>query len=149
ESFQSRFVCQRILELREEGVPLEEIAVLFRSSFHSFDLELELARADLPFIKRGGFKFVETAHVKDVVGHLRVVATPLDTVSWLRVLLLLEGVGPKTAGQMVEALGAAGGELAALRLPTRRDGGAQELDRLTALLAALRRDPSRPGVALE
>jgi DNA helicase-2/ATP-dependent DNA helicase PcrA len=149
ESFQSRFVCQRILELREEGVPLEEIAVLFRSSFHSFDLELELARADLPFIKRGGFKFVETAHVKDVVAHLRVVANPLDTVSWLRVLLLLEGIGPKTAGLMVEAAAAAGGNLAALRLPIRREGGAKELERLTALVAALGRDPLRPGVALE
>ncbi|HVM94845.1 MAG TPA: ATP-dependent helicase, partial [Candidatus Acidoferrales bacterium] len=56
ETFQSRFVCQRILELREEGIPLSEIAVLFRSSFHAFDLELELARHDLPFVKRGGFK---------------------------------------------------------------------------------------------
>src|SRR5881397_4031090 len=62
ESAQSRFVCQRILELREEGVPLDEMAVLFRSSFHSFDLELELGRADVPFVKRGGFKFIETAH---------------------------------------------------------------------------------------
>src|SRR3970282_480586 len=97
ENTQSRFVAQRILELREEGVPLEEIAVLFRSSYHSFDLELELARADLPFVKRGGFKFVETAHVKDLVAHLRVAANPLDTVSWLRILLLLEGVGPKRA----------------------------------------------------
>jgi DNA helicase-2/ATP-dependent DNA helicase PcrA len=149
ESFQSRFVCQRILELREEGVPLEEIAVLFRSSFHSFDLELELARADLPFIKRGGFKFVETTHVKDVVAHLRVGANPLDTVSWLRVLLLLEGVGPKTAGAMVEAVAAAGGALAALRLPARREGGAKELERLTALVAALGREPLRPAVALE
>ncbi|MGH7899029.1 MAG: ATP-dependent helicase, partial [Candidatus Binatia bacterium] len=111
ESFQSRFVCQRILELREEGVPLEDVAVLFRSSYHSFGLELELARRDIPFIKRGGFKFVETAHVKDVVAHLRVVANPLDTVSWLRILLLLEGVGPKRAGEMVERISAGGGDL--------------------------------------
>jgi DNA helicase II / ATP-dependent DNA helicase PcrA len=55
---QSRFVCQRILELREEGVPLDDIAVLFRSSYHSFDLELELQRHDIPFVKRGGFKFI-------------------------------------------------------------------------------------------
>src|SRR5438876_5470672 len=97
EQAQSRFVCQRILELREEGVPLDEIAVLFRSSFHSFDLELELQRADIPFVKRGGFKFIETAHVKDVLAHLRIVANPRDAVSWHRVLLLLDGVGPKTA----------------------------------------------------
>src|SRR5262249_60135789 len=66
---QSRFVCQRILELREEGVPLDDVAVLFRSSYHSFDLELELQRHDIPFVKRGGFKFIETAHVKDVLAH--------------------------------------------------------------------------------
>jgi DNA helicase-2/ATP-dependent DNA helicase PcrA len=97
ENYQSRFVCQRILELREEGVPLPEIAVLFRSSFHSFDLELELTRADLPFVKRGGFKFIETAHVKDALAHLRVIENPRDAVSWHRLLLLLEHIGPRTA----------------------------------------------------
>ena len=81
------------MELREEGVPLGEMAVLFRSSFHSFDLEIELARHGLPFIKRGGVKFIETAHVKDLLAHLRVVANPLDLVSWHRVLMLIEGVG--------------------------------------------------------
>ncbi len=97
ENYQSRFVCQRILDLREEGVPLPEMAVLFRSSFHSFDLELELTRHDIPFVKRGGFKFIETAHVKDALAHLRVVANPRDAVSWHRVLLLLEGIGPRNA----------------------------------------------------
>ena len=101
ENFQSRFVCQRILELREEGVPLDDIAVLFRSSFHSFDLELELTRHDLPFIKRGGFKFIETAHVKDALAHLRVLANPRDAVSWFRLLLLIEGVGPRSAEDLI------------------------------------------------
>ncbi len=104
ENAQSRFVAQKILELREEGVPLHEIAVLFRSSFHSFDLEIELARCDLPFIKRGGFKFVETAHVKDVVAHLRVLENPLDAVSWNRLLLLIEGVGPKKSQDLITKL---------------------------------------------
>jgi DNA helicase-2/ATP-dependent DNA helicase PcrA len=93
EQMQSRFVCQKILELREEGVPLWDIAVLFRSSFHSFDLELELTRHNIPFIKRGGFQFMETTHIKDLLAHLRVLANPQDAVSWNRVLLLLEGVG--------------------------------------------------------
>jgi DNA helicase-2/ATP-dependent DNA helicase PcrA len=92
---QSRFVCQKILELREEGVPLWDIAVLFRSSFHSFDLELELARHNIPFIKRGGFQFMETTHINDLLAHLRILANPQDTISWNRVLLLLEGVGPQ------------------------------------------------------
>jgi DNA helicase-2/ATP-dependent DNA helicase PcrA len=82
EQMQSRFVCQKILELREEGVPLWDIAVLFRSSFHSFDLELELARHNIPFVKRGGFQFMETTHIKDLLAHLRILANPLDAISW-------------------------------------------------------------------
>jgi DNA helicase-2/ATP-dependent DNA helicase PcrA len=97
EHMQSRFVCQKVLELREEGVPLWDIAVLFRSSFHSFDLELELARHNIPFIKRGGFQFMETTHIKDLLAHLRILANPQDTVSWNRVLLLLEGVGAQAS----------------------------------------------------
>ncbi|WP_447979874.1 ATP-dependent helicase [Candidatus Nitrospira bockiana] len=103
ENAQSRFISQRILELREEGVPLDEIAILFRSSFHSFDLEIELSRRDLPFVKRGGFKFIETAHVKDLLAHLRIIENPLDAVSWNRALMLVEGVGPKKAQELIAA----------------------------------------------
>ena len=95
ENEQSRFVCQKILELREEGVPLEDIAVLFRSGFHSNDLEVELKIHNLPFVKYGGFKFMETAHIKDVLAFLRVMANPADKISWQRILGLLEGIGPK------------------------------------------------------
>jgi DNA helicase-2/ATP-dependent DNA helicase PcrA len=120
ENFQSRFVCQRILDLREEGVPLPELAVLFRSSFHSFDLELELTRHDIPFVKRGGFKFIETAHVKDALAHLRVVANPRDAVSWHRVLLILEGIGPRRAQGLVADLTAAEDPTAVLEAETNR-----------------------------
>lgn len=122
ESAQSRFISQKILELREEGVPLSEMAVLFRSSFHSFDLEIELSRRGLPFLKRGGVKFVETAHVKDLLAHLRVVANPLDAVSWHRVLLLVEGVGPKKAQDVIAALVKADHPYAALRDVSGRSG---------------------------
>ncbi len=104
EQTQSRFVCQRVLELREEGVPLWDMAVLFRSSFHSFDLEIELARHDIPFVKRGGFQFMETAHVKDLLAHLRVVSNPRDAVSWSRVLMLLEGVGPQMSRKLIDQM---------------------------------------------
>jgi DNA helicase II / ATP-dependent DNA helicase PcrA len=104
EQIQSRFVCQKILELREEGVPLWDIAVLFRSSFHSFDLELELARHNIPFIKRGGFQFMETTHIKDLLAHLRIVANPQDAISWNRILLLLEGVGPQMSQKITQWL---------------------------------------------
>jgi DNA helicase-2/ATP-dependent DNA helicase PcrA len=101
EQMQSRFVCQKILELREEGVPLWDIAVLFRSSFHSFDLEIELTRHNIPFVKRGGFQFMETAHIKDLLAHLRILANPQDAISWGRVLSLLEGVGAQMSQKII------------------------------------------------
>lgn len=104
ENPQSRFVAQKILELREEGVPLENMAVLFRSSFHAFDLEVELVKNGIPFLKRGGFKFIETAHVKDLVAHARIVHNPLDTVSWNRALQLVDGVGQKRAKDLIAQL---------------------------------------------
>ncbi|TKB90961.1 MAG: ATP-dependent helicase [Nitrospira sp.] len=122
ENAQSRFIAQKILELREEGVPLGEMAVLFRSSFHSFDLEIELSRHGLPFIKRGGVKFIETAHVKDLLAHMRVVANPLDAVSWHRVLMLVEGVGPKKAQDVMAALVKSDKPYYALREMTGRSG---------------------------
>lgn len=107
ENLQSKFIVEKILDLREEGVPLKDIAVLFRSSFFSFDLELELAKANVPFQKFGGMKFVETAHIKDVMAFLRIVVNPKDVVSWYRVLLLHEGVGPKTAQRILDELATA------------------------------------------
>lgn len=102
ENLQSKFVVQKVLELREEGIPLRDIAVLFRSSYLSFDLEIELTKADVPFIKFGGFKFIETAHIKDVVAYLRVLDNPRDAVAWNRILLLIEGVGPRTSEKVIE-----------------------------------------------
>jgi len=135
ENAQSRFVAQRILELREEGVPLQEIAVLVRSSFHSFDLEIELTRRNIPFVKRGGFKFVETAHVKDILAHLRVVENPKDAVSWNRLLMLLDGVGPRKSQALIEAmLGQDGKWLDALRAAAAKGAGAQGLTDLVRLL---------------
>jgi DNA helicase-2/ATP-dependent DNA helicase PcrA len=143
ERAQSRFVAQRILELREEGLSLDDVAVLFRSSYHSFDLELELQKHDIPFVKRGGFKFIETAHVKDVLAHLRVVENPRDAVSWHRVLLLLDGLGPKTAGDIVTHVATAAELPAAVeRLGTfpRRGAYSKDLARLTTLLAEVGAD---------
>ncbi|MEZ4700654.1 MAG: ATP-dependent helicase [Rhodothermales bacterium] len=97
DRFESRFVCQMLLELREEGVPLNRMAVLFRSSFNSYDLEVELNRRGIPYVKYGGMKLSEAAHVKDVLAYLRVLENPKDAVAWHRMLQLLEGVGPKTA----------------------------------------------------
>ena len=107
ENYQSKFIVDKILELHEEGIPLKGISVLFRSSFHSFDLEIELAKSNIPFQKFGGMKFVETSHIKDVLAFLRIASNPKDVVSWYRVLLLHEGVGPKTAQKIMDELSTA------------------------------------------
>jgi len=102
ENNQSKFVCKKILELREMGVELNQIAVLVRSGWHSNDLEVELKGHGLPFVKIGGFKFVETAHVKDVLSYLRIIQNKPDRLAWTRVLLLLEGVGPQGAQKLFQ-----------------------------------------------
>jgi DNA helicase-2/ATP-dependent DNA helicase PcrA len=94
---QSRFLTQMILNLREQGHELNEIACLFRNGRDSFDLEVMLNKKNIPYIKYGGQKFTEAAHVKDVLAHLRVLVNPKDTISWNRVLMLIDGIGPKTA----------------------------------------------------
>ena len=104
EYSQSRYISGKIEELHREGMPLSDIAVLFRASFHSFDLEIELARQHFPFIKVGGFKFVESAHIKDVLAHMKVIANPNDRISWYRLLLLIDAIGPKTAEGIFEKI---------------------------------------------
>jgi len=94
---QSRFLTQMILNLREQGSELNDIAILFRNGRDSFDLEVMLNKKNIPYIKYGGQKFTEAAHVKDVLAHLRVLLNPKDSISWNRILMLIDGIGPKTA----------------------------------------------------
>ena len=120
ENLQSKFVVQKVLELREQGIPLDGIAILFRSSYLSFDLEIELNKANIPFVKYGGFKFIETAHIKDMVAYLRVLENPRDAVAWNRILLLVDGVGPRTAEKVLE-------DILARRASTTTGGTSQNL----------------------
>jgi len=101
EPDQSDAVCRAVLDHREQGVPLKEQAVLFRAGHHSDLLEVELSRRNIPFVKYGGLKFMEAAHVKDALAVLRVLENPRDEVSWFRVFQLLEGVGPATARRLM------------------------------------------------
>src|SRR5581483_1984802 len=144
EQMQSRFVCQRVLELREEGVPLWDIAVLFRSSFHSFDLEMELTRHNIPFVKRGGFQFMETAHIKDLLAHLRVLANPQDAISWGRVLSLLEGVGPQASQKITNWIMDASNPIGRLRSFDAKGKVAHGLKTLAQVLEAAL-EPERPA----
>jgi DNA helicase-2/ATP-dependent DNA helicase PcrA len=113
EQQQTQFVVDRILELHEEGIPLRQIAVLFRAGYMSADLEIELTNRKIPFEKWGGLKFLEAAHVKDVLAFLRILENPRDEVSWYRILLLLPGIGDATARSAIESMATAAWESAA------------------------------------
>lgn len=134
ERAQSEFVTRSLLSLREEGIPLSEMAVLFRSSYQSFDLEIECNKCGIPYQKFGGLKFVETAHIKDVLCHLRLLLNPRDALSLHRVLLLCEGVGPAFVKEAVEHI-RRGGAFQDLREPRRARESLQQLKSCFAQLS--------------
>ncbi|WP_020180848.1 ATP-dependent helicase [Methylopila sp. M107] len=115
EGEQARFVADSVLENREAGEALKAQAVLFRTSSHSAPLELELTRRNIPFVKFGGLKFLDAAHVKDLLSLLRFAQNPRDRVSGFRVLQLLPGVGPAFAAKALDAVAASPSPLSALR----------------------------------
>jgi DNA helicase-2/ATP-dependent DNA helicase PcrA len=102
EVTQSSFIVDRILQQREEGVSLMKQAVLFRATHNSDALEVELSRRNIPFVKWGGLRFLEAAHIKDLLAFLRILENPRDELSWMRVLQLLDGIGPGRARQAVQ-----------------------------------------------
>ncbi len=142
EHAQTRFVADRVLELHESGTPLSEIAVLARAGYMTADLEIELTARGIPYEKWGGIKFLEAAHVKDVLAFLRLLENPRDEVSWYRVLLLLPGVGDVTARAAIEHVASHGwapGALGLFAAPAK----ARELHaRLAAMLGALSSVPN-------
>jgi DNA helicase-2/ATP-dependent DNA helicase PcrA len=103
EGTQSAAVCARIVEQYERGVALHEQAVLFRAAHHSDLLELELTARRIPYVKYGGLRFLEAAHVKDLLCVLRIVENPNDELAWFRILQLLDGIGPATARRLAVA----------------------------------------------
>jgi len=113
EDDQTEFVIRSVLEHREAGIDLRRQAVLFRASHHSILLEAELARRNIPYHKYGGLKFVETAHVKDLMAFLRLAENPRDVVAGIRILPLLPGIGPQKARQLMNILLEAGGSFRA------------------------------------
>jgi DNA helicase-2/ATP-dependent DNA helicase PcrA len=104
ERHQSEVVADRILELYEEGVALQNQAVLFRAAHYSADLEIELSRRRIPFVKYGGLRYLEAAHVKDLLAAFRLADNPRDEVAWFRLLQLIPGVGPTKARRLIDAL---------------------------------------------
>jgi DNA helicase-2/ATP-dependent DNA helicase PcrA len=98
------FVVDRILELREQGIPLNQIAVLNRADWHNRYIQAELSRRGIPYVVVGGFKFNERMHIRDVVAFLRLTFNPSDAVSWHRVLKYIGGVGQVTAGSVIATI---------------------------------------------
>ena len=136
---QSRFISQMILNLREQGRELNDMAVLFRNGRDSFDLEVMLNKKNIPYIKYGGQKFTEAAHVKDVLAHLRVLINPKDTISWNRVLMLIEGIGPKTAEDLFKWGQSGGNPFRPDRAPNASETYLAQLKALADLFADLQR----------
>jgi DNA helicase-2/ATP-dependent DNA helicase PcrA len=101
EAAQDKFVAERVLEHYEQGIPLHRQAVLFRAGHLSDSLEIELNKRNISFHKYGGLRFLEAAHVKDLISFLRVVENPSDEIAWFRVLQMIDGIGPATAGKAI------------------------------------------------
>lgn len=157
ESAQCTAVCENILAHREGGTPLMKQAVLFRAGHHSAQLEIELTRRNIPFHKFGGLRFVEAAHIKDMLAFLRILENPYDQISWYRMLQMLDGIGPKRARLIMESLGVRAAEPGGRDSRRRRgrraiDGPATRpaRDRAASPLARLARcAPEVPAAARE
>ncbi|MDQ0136259.1 DNA helicase-2/ATP-dependent DNA helicase PcrA [Neorhizobium galegae] len=150
ETEQANYIVEKILENRETGMTLKQQAVLFRSSHHSGPLEVELTRRNIPFVKFGGLKFLDSAHVKDMLAALRFAQNPRDRVAGFRLMQLLPGIGPQTAGKILDAIAADPEPLAALQeIPAPPRSGA-DWPAFVDMLAAVRRGegwPSEIGLA--
>ncbi len=149
EAEQASYVCQAILTEREAGTALKAQAVLFRASHHSGPLEIELTRRNIPFVKFGGLKFLDAAHVKDVLAVLRFAENPRDRVAGFRVLQLLPGIGPSAASQIVDTMATSLDEamgLARYRPPQR---AADDWPGFVALFSQLRAGSGKWPVDLE
>ena len=104
EATQAREICARVLEAHEDGAALRDQAVLIRAAHHSDILEIELSARKIPYVKFGGLRFTDTAHVKDFLAAARILANPADELAWFRLLRLHEGIGPVHARRVLEAL---------------------------------------------
>ncbi|MDD5439884.1 MAG: ATP-dependent helicase, partial [Candidatus Omnitrophica bacterium] len=139
---QAAFVVQRVLELREEGIPLNEIAVLFRAHYQAAEVEMELVKHNIPYVIRGGVRFFEQAHIKDVLAYVKIIANPVDELAWMRALMLNPGIGPEYAGRIFDEFSkdgklekVIGGEFCSF-LPGRAKTGLNAFKRIMKMLYA-------------
>jgi len=145
ESEQAEFLIREILRRREEGIDLRRQAVLYRTSHHSVLLEGELTRRNIPYVKFGGLKFLEAAHIKDLLSVLRLAENPRDLVAGIRLLQLLPGIGPKRARQLMDQIAASRGDW---RVWEAAAAGTAAGAVWTRLLDVLRQLTRQPGLEL-
>ena len=146
ETEQASYVVERVLDNRERGIALKQQAVLFRTSHHSGPLEIELVRRNVPFVKFGGLKFLDAAHVKDVLAMLRFVENPLDQIAGFRLMQILPGMGPAQAQRVLDHMATAPEPLKALEngpIPPR--AGEDWLSFLATILGLATRKPGWPA----
>jgi len=138
---EAEFIAQRVLELgEEENIPLNDICVLARSARMTYNLEIELAKRNIPYKKFGGMKFIEAAHVKDIIAHLRVILNPSDIISYTRILLLLDGIGNQSANKLLPVL-AEEGDIKGKKLPVKNP---EAVIKLTELININQKDIFNP-----
>ena len=142
EADQARYIVERVLENREAGTLLKQQAVLFRTSSHSGPLEVELTRRNIPFVKFGGLKFLDAAHIKDMLALLRFVENPRDRVAGFRLMQLMPGVGPASAQRVLDHMADGADPIAALAAGA---GAAARRRRLDAISSA----PSRTSASAD
>lgn len=139
---ESEFIVQRILELSEdENIPLNDVCVLARSARMTYNLEIELAKKGIPYKKFGGMKFIETAHIKDIIAHLRVILNPSDIISYTRILLLLDGIGAQSANKLLPVLTSSDYQINA-KLPVKNP---EAVIKLTQLIDDAQKDLFNPS----
>ena len=144
---QAEEVCDRVLEAREAGTKLQDQAVLVRANHHSARLELMLNERKIPFVKYGGLRFLEAAHVKDLVCAFRLADNPQDELAWFRLLQMLEGVGPATARRVIDKLSLAQGGVVDRWPDAREELPSHSRPLADALVLALRAEPQESGAA--
>jgi len=150
ENEQSSFIAQQVLNLREEGISLDQMAVLFRASWHANELELELRKANIPYKKVGGLKFTEAAHIKDLLAYMRIINNIFDEIAWLRILLLIEGIGPGSASKIIKEIFQHGGNLEQLLSANfAKKKFFKELQKLHRMLSRLLGSSLKPAEKLE
>jgi DNA helicase II / ATP-dependent DNA helicase PcrA len=144
EAQQDEYIIDRALTHYEQGIPLRKQAVLFRAGHLSDSLEIELARRKIPYHKYGGLRFLESAHVKDLVSFLRVVENPRDEMAWFRVLQLLDGIGPGTAARAVELISKEGNNPRSIRKLSVRSTAKEAIAALADVMDDITKDGFGP-----